>query len=93
VKSVTVAVKIVVPGVVGVPEINPEGSSVRPPGKASVVVNVRGPIPKMLLSVSKYGVPTTPDGRVSEMGLQGVWGGAGDDPPTVIVTTSIQVAP
>jgi hypothetical protein len=45
-ESVAVTVKIVVPAVVGVPEITPEELSVRPSGKESVVEKVRGPVPK-----------------------------------------------
>jgi hypothetical protein len=51
VASVTVTVAFHAPEVVGVPEIRPDGSSVNPSGNASVVVNVRGPVPKVLLSV------------------------------------------
>jgi hypothetical protein len=50
-ESVTATVKLVVPGVAGVPEINPEASSVKPGGKAEVVENARGPVPKVLPSI------------------------------------------
>ena len=57
--SVTLAVKLNVPAVVGVPEIWPAEESVSPPGSApALTVQVKGVVPPLAASVVEYAVAT-----------------------------------
>lgn len=65
-ESVTSALKLTVPAVVGVPEMTPAGDNVRP--SAENPVHVYGlPLPPEAVSVCEYTVPAMPTGR--EVGL------------------------
>src|SRR5262249_52675686 len=67
--SVTLIVKSKTPEPVGVPEIVPEGESVRPEGSApDWRVQVRVPFPPCAVSVVEYGVPTTAAGSTPPLG-------------------------
>ena len=65
-ESVTVAVTVEVPGVVGVPDRLPDELPVRPPGKPENA-NVYPAVPPVAVSVPEYAAPTEPFGRVPPM--------------------------
>src|SRR5689334_340609 len=62
-ESFTCTVKLLVPAVVGVPEIAPAGESASPAGRLPLAtVHWLPPLPPLAASVWEYGVPATPSG-------------------------------
>ena len=63
--SVAVMVKLTAPLAVGVPVIAPALESVRPAGRAPLVIaKVYGPVPPLAVTVCEYAVPTAGAGSV-----------------------------
>jgi hypothetical protein len=75
--SVTFAVKLDVPAVVGVPVITPALDSVNPAGKVPTLTDhVSGAVPPLAASVVEgYAVPTVPLGSVDVVMVGGVGAG------------------
>ena len=63
-ESDTFTTKLVVPAVVGVPEITPWGESESPLGNADVLdkLHTYGGVPPLAVNVCEYAVPTRPPG-------------------------------
>src|ERR1700692_2037906 len=64
-ESDTLTVKLVVPAVVGVPEITPWGESESPLGNADVPdkLHTYGGVPPLTVNICEYAVPTRPSGK------------------------------
>ena len=62
--SVTWAVKLKVPTVVGVPEMMPPRSTLRPGGRPDATDHVHGSWPPLAVSATAYGAATLPAGRL-----------------------------
>ena len=64
-ESDTFTIKLVVPAVVGVPEITPWGDSKSPFGNADTLdkLHTYGGVPPLAVSVCEYAVPTRPAGK------------------------------
>jgi hypothetical protein len=76
VESVTLAVKVYAPAVVGVPEIAPLPASVRPGGKDPLATDhAYGGLPPVAARVWVYAVPAVPPGSDAVVMLVGVEAG------------------